>query len=140
MGDNFGSPLRQKKVKEEKEEKWAKVIVSLPAAEAKKVLAFKGPLAKSQIQWTERWLQQLVRERSLPPQLAHSDAFGQLKIFLDGADLDAVLARVRADFLKTLSGLESEAYSAHLSRSPSGGRNTLKSVGDQLLETTPYKE
>lgn len=100
---------------------------TLPKSEAKKILLHSGDLSLSQVQWTQRWLEQRIRERSLPPQLARGDAFGQIAAFLSPPNALSLLNEIRADFQKTLpletaqkeemsflTYLASEAYHEHL--------------------------
>lgn len=70
----------------------------LTEAKAKAIVSYKGALGRSAIEWVERWLDQFVRERSLPPQLAGKDFLGLLGDFLTPSDAIAVLERIRADF------------------------------------------
>ena len=69
-------------------------------ASAKHLVEFKGDLSKQQILWIERWMTQLVQERSLPPQIAGADAFAALAQILAPADCLAVLEKLREDFAR----------------------------------------
>jgi hypothetical protein len=132
---DWGNPLRKKQPKAEKPkaekpekeiQKFKKEKLTLPKTEAKKILAVSGNLSYSQIAWAQRWLDQRVRERSLPPQLAGSDAMGYLTSFLCPSDALALLDDIRRDYQKILwpdelkapdfplATLESEAYHEHL--------------------------
>lgn len=95
---DFGSPLRPKKVKEVKEEKIVPEKKVLSAATCKALLDYKGDIGDGIIRWTERWLVQLVRERSYPPQIAGSDALGALTQYLTPSDALNVLETIRRDF------------------------------------------
>ena len=154
---DWGNPLKQKKVKPEKEPKASKAPKELPKfkqvpltltkSEAKKVLNLerRTPSAQ-QTAWTQRWLEQLIRERTLPPQLAGADAYGQLCLFLSPDDCLKVLEQIRADFGKTLPletqtkdefdflrGLgELEAYHEHLYQPHRSSDNTDLSDDDPL--------
>lgn len=131
----WGNPLRKKQPKAEKPvkpskpekvEKFKPEKLTLPRGEAKKYLNRTPSLA--QTAWCQRWLQQLIRERTLPPQLAGADGYGSLCAFLSPEDCLEVLEHLRADFEKTLPleekksdefdflrGLgELEAYHEHL--------------------------
>ncbi len=131
----WGNPLRKKQPKAEKVEKikkekeiplFKKEKLTLPKTEAKKILGASGNLSYSQIAWTQRWLDQRVRERSLPPQLAGSDAMGSLTTFLSPSDALSLLDDIRRDYQKILwpeelkapelpiATLESEAYHEYL--------------------------
>jgi hypothetical protein len=97
----FGSPLKQKKVKVEKEEVWKKEKKVLSASVVKKLLEWDGDCGEGVIRWTEQWLVQLVRERSLPPQIAGSDVMGALVHYLTPTDAVEVLAKIRKEFRDT---------------------------------------
>ena len=101
---NYGSPFG-------KDWKVKKDDVELPIEKFKtpKPKLSKGAVRKlvdcdceadvSMIFWTERWLDQLIRERSLPPQIALKDPMGQLTLFLGTGALD-VFTMIRSDFKK----------------------------------------
>jgi hypothetical protein len=136
----WGSPLKPKKEKvkvlssspptKEKEkmvEKFKPIKLSMTKSEAKKILDYKKDLAVQQILWVQNWLETLIRERSLPPQLAGADGYSQLMLFLNPLDALSVLKQIREDFAKTvppekkeaddysyLSSLELGAYHEHL--------------------------
>ena len=95
MSDH-GNPLKKKKeVKEEVIKPEKKV---LPGSVVKALLGWKGVAGDSLRLWVERWLVQLVRERSLPPQIAGSDVMAALDQFLTPSDALDVLAKIRLDF------------------------------------------
>ena len=131
----WGNPLKKKQPKAEKPPKEVKEKVlpkfkqeklTLTKSEARKILNHSPTL--QQTAWTQRWLEQVIRERTLPPQLAGADAYGQMLLFLNPEDALALLEQIRADFAKTLPleakkpdefaflrGLgELEAYHEHL--------------------------
>jgi len=130
----WGNPLRKKQPKAEKAPKEVKEKVlpkfkaeklTLTKSEARKILNHSPTL--QQTAWTQRWLEQVIRERTLPPQLAGADAYGQMMLFLNPEDALKLLEQIRADFARTLPleakkdefeflrGLgELEAYHAHL--------------------------
>jgi hypothetical protein len=64
----------------------------------KGLLGFKGVLPQYAAAWLERWMAQLVQERSLPPQIAGADALGALQQMLAPQDVAEVLARLRREF------------------------------------------
>jgi hypothetical protein len=97
----FGSPLKPKKVKVEKEEVWKKEKKVLSASVVKKLLDWDEEVGDGVIRWTEQWLVQLVRERSLPPQIAGSDVMGALVHYLTPCDAVEVLAKIRKEFRDT---------------------------------------
>jgi hypothetical protein len=109
---------------------------TLPKSEAKKILLHSGDLSMAQVQWAQRWLEQRIRERSLPPQFAKADAFGQIATFLSPPNALSLLNEIRADFQKTLpleekpteesflAYLASEAYHEHLPPPHTSSRNS----------------
>ena len=142
------SPLRQKAPKAEKPEK--EVILqkfkadklTLTKSEAKKILNHSPTL--QQTAWTQRWMEQIIREKTLPPQLAGADAYGQIMLFLNPEDALRLLEQIRSDFAKTLPldakkedefaflrGLgELEAYHEHLLQSHRTSHNNHLSDDD----------
>lgn len=80
------------------EETFPKKKLIFSEAKARAILSYKGPLGTAVLGWLERWLDQWVRERSLPPQLAQKDFLARLGDFLAPPDAIAVLERLRADF------------------------------------------
>ena len=101
---NYSSPLKPKKTKKEDDKlplfKPEKLKISV--GEAKRLLNSTKPISKFQTAWIQRWLEQLVRERCLPPQIAGADALGQLNLYLSPADCLKVLEQLRADFQQTV--------------------------------------
>ena len=100
---SWASPLKPEKEPKKPQQDiptFKKEKLRLPKSEAKKLLDYSANL--HQTEWTQRWLQQLVRERSLPPQLVGDDAYGQLNRFLAPSDVLQVLESLRADFKRTL--------------------------------------
>jgi hypothetical protein len=108
---------------------------TLPKAEAKKILHHSGDLSLSQVLWTQRWLEQKICERSLPPQFARADAFGQIAMFLSPPSALSLLNEIRADFQKIvpleeksdfdfLLSLANEAYHEHLPPPQTSSRNS----------------
>jgi hypothetical protein len=141
----WGSPLKAPKPSKPVKEKTEKPLpvfkpekLNLPKSEVKKILFYSGNLSRSQILWTQNWLEQKIRERSLPPQLAKEDAFGQIVSFLAPESANALLAEIRADFQKTLPpeahkeaddfgfllSLANEAYHEHLPPPQTSSRNS----------------
>jgi len=92
----MSDPLKRKVVEKEEVIKPVKKVLS--ASVVKALLEYDGVVGDGIIRWTERWLVQLVREKSLPPQLAGSDVMGALSQFLTPSDALAVLKSVRSDF------------------------------------------
>ena len=52
-----------------------------------------------ELQWIERWLENFVRSKSLPPQCAGKDAFNSCIKFLSPLDFLAMLEALRKEFL-----------------------------------------
>ena len=77
---DFGNPLKPKKEPKKETELalFKKPKPTLPTSEAKKLLNWNKPLSKSQALWVQRWLEHLISERCLPPQLSGADALGEL--------------------------------------------------------------
>lgn len=72
--------------------------LTLSKGEARKFLDYSPSLA--QTAWCQRWLEQLIRERSLPPQIAGADGYGYFCSFLNPEDALKVLDKLREDFQK----------------------------------------
>ena len=90
---------KQKKVEVEPLlEKFKPEKARLSKSSAKALVDYKGELTKEAIQWIQRWMEQLVRERSLPPQLSGKEAYSALLQFLESADALSVLERLRLEF------------------------------------------
>lgn len=157
----WGSPLRQQqKPKEPKDakhtikqlKKFEKEVVKVTKGDAKKIVNYSGDLSYHQRAWVQRWLEQLMRERSLPPQIAGSDALGQLNLFLSPSSLAEVFVKIREDFQRTLpevesnpyqfleSLVESEAYLSLLPPPHTSSRNNHSQDDVLGLLTKSYKE
>ena len=95
------SPLKKpKKTKEEQEKegfKAAKCVV--PAATVKRVTGV-TTVDDLQCRWMERWIDQLVRENSYPPQLRSADFYSLLGTFFSGDVALAILERCRNEFAR----------------------------------------
>jgi hypothetical protein len=147
----WGNPLKKKQpkaekpleVKEKELPKFKAEKLTLTKSEARKFLNQSPSL--EQTAWTQRWLEQVIRERTLPPQLAGADAYGQMLRFLNPEDALKLLEQIRADFAKTLPldcaqkkddfdflrGLgELEAYHEHLLRPSKTSHNSHLSDDD----------
>lgn len=48
--------------------------------------------------WMERWIEQLIRERSWPPQLKGDDFYSLLGRYFDAPTILSVLEKARADY------------------------------------------
>ena len=145
----WGNPLKKKQPKAEKPPKEPKELpkfkqekLTLTKSEARKFLNQSPSL--EQTAWTQRWLEQVIRERTLPPQLAGADAYGQMLRFFSPEDALKLLEQIRADFAKTLPleekkkeefdflrGLgELEAYHEHLLQQSKTSHNSHLSDDD----------
>ena len=109
MGD-WCSPLRKKKVKEEVVKAGVSSSKDIPLFKQEKLTLSKGEARKfldyspslQQTAWCQRWLEQMIRERSLPPQIAGADGYGYFCSFLNPEDALKVLETLRADFQKVV--------------------------------------
>ena len=54
----------------------------------------------AELMWIERWLNNIVQSRSLPPQIGGADAFNAMTQFLAPQDVLALLEQLRGDFLR----------------------------------------
>jgi hypothetical protein len=96
---SYGDPLKgRQRTKEVKEEviKPEKRVLTPPVC--RELLDYKGAVGDVIIRWTERWLVQLVRERSYPPQIAGCEALASLASYLTPSDALSVLESIRRDF------------------------------------------
>jgi len=105
---DWGNPLKPKKGKDTKKvvetelPLFKREKLSLSKSEAKKVLNMSVDLGFHQIEWVQRWLEQRVRERCLPPQLSGANAFASIALFLSPPDVISLLDDIRRDFRATL--------------------------------------
>ena len=91
----WSAPKVKKGKKEEPIEKFKSVKCRVSGASAKALLERKeGSLHCS---WVERWLENLVREQSLPPQIV-GEGLGGLRRFLAPTQVDEILLRIQRDF------------------------------------------
>lgn len=106
---DWGNPIKRKQPKPEKEQKpkkeeelplFKKEKLRLTRSETKKVLAVSGPVGHSDVAWTQRWLDQIIRERSYPPHLSGEDAYALICSFLTPSDSLQLLTQIRADYEK----------------------------------------
>jgi hypothetical protein len=91
------TPLKKPKKKETEDFKKVKCVI--PAATVKKVM---GVTAVDEVQcrWMERWIDQLVRENSYPPQLKGADFYSLLGSYFSGEVALAILERARGEFAR----------------------------------------
>ena len=85
-------------------EKFKTIKPVLSKGAVRKLLDCEFEVDVGMIYWTERWLDQIIRERSLPPQIAQRDPVGQLTLFM-GTDALKVFEGIRADFKKAFPTL-----------------------------------
>lgn len=98
---DYGNPLKKRQRSEAKKEKEEVIRPErrvLNASVCRDVLDYKGVVGDGIIRWVERWLVQLVRERSLPPQIAGCDVMAALNQYLLPSDGLEVLETIRRDF------------------------------------------
>jgi hypothetical protein len=69
----------------------------LSKASVKRVVLVKN-VDEAGCYWLEHWIEQLVRERSYPPQLKSDDFYSLLGRYFDGPTILSVLERARADY------------------------------------------
>ena len=107
MSGLAGSPIFTKTKGRKIEEVKAEVLpakkkdkYSMTAAEAKRVLDTREPISSTQISWTQRFLEQKIGERCLPPQLAGGEALAQILLWLSPADSTSLLNEIRIEYRK----------------------------------------
>jgi hypothetical protein len=107
---NYGSPLTkdQKKQKTviEEEKPLEKFKPEKPFINKSNARQLSGVACDTtQMLWLQRWLEQLVRERSYPPQIAGKEPFFALTQFLTNEDCIRVLETLRLDFQRQFPSL-----------------------------------
>ena len=85
-------------------EKFKTIKPVLSKGAVRKLLDCEFEVDAGMIFWTERWLDQVIREKSLPPQIALRDPMGQLTHFL-GTDALKIFENIRADFKSSFPSL-----------------------------------
>jgi len=103
MANDWGNPLKTKSSKKKEETElplFKKEKLSLSKSEAKKILNNSQDLGFHQIEWVQRWLEQRVREKCLPPQLSGEYAFASIGKFLNPHDAISLLDEIRSDYKK----------------------------------------
>ena len=78
----------------------------LTSGAVKSILSCECPVGQSLIDWTERWISQLVRENSYPPQLVSSDFIWKLSEYFSPAVALETLQQIRTDFKKAFPIVE----------------------------------
>ena len=91
-------PKSAKTQKPKEPEKFKPQKPKVGKASAKMLVECQMDLPREAILWVERWLVQLVQERSLPPQIAGENPFGALAQLLAPRDVLEVLERIRKEF------------------------------------------
>jgi hypothetical protein len=94
----WDSPLKKKRSKEEDPLKdFKKAKPKLSNASVKRICAVKTSDTAG-CYWMERWIDQLVRERSYPPQLVSDDFYSLLQRFLEPRVIIEILEKARHDY------------------------------------------
>lgn len=99
----YGSPLgkdwkvKKDSSKEQPLEKFKTLKPSLSTKTARELV--ETSCSVPELMWIERWLDTLVRSRSLPPQCKGKDAFNALALYLAPKDVLEVLELLRTEFL-----------------------------------------
>jgi hypothetical protein len=65
--------------------------------------------------WFDRWVDQLCRERSYPPQLKSDDFYSLLGTYFDGTVILEILEKARVDYRRAFPLCEPEAEEDNLS-------------------------
>jgi hypothetical protein len=98
----MSAPLVPKSAKTQKKteelEKFKPLKPKVGKASAKMLVDCKMDLPYDALMWIQRWLIQLVQERSLPPSIAGENPFGALAQLLAPADALKVLEQIRKEF------------------------------------------
>ena len=128
----FSSPIKQKKVKVEKEEVLKlpkKEKCKIPSSTVKKLLLIDGEASEQVCLWVERWLDHLRLEQSLPPQFVSKDAHSQICQFLAPIDALKTLEKIRKDYERDFPTMNSS-------------EDSEKEQKDsfQFLDDVPYHE
>lgn len=101
MSSLWASPIQQKKPKEDpiqqelKKFKKPKSVIS--KASVKRITGVKN-VDTAGCYWFESWIDQLVRERSYPPQLKSDDFYSLLGRYFEPRTILEVLEKARADY------------------------------------------
>jgi hypothetical protein len=97
FGSPFGKDWKPKK-QEEAIETFKPIKPKVSSSSARQLVEFKGVFSREMLLWIDRWLEQLVREHSYPPQIVGKEAFSVLSRFLPTSDALKVLENIRLDF------------------------------------------
>jgi len=90
-------PLLRKKKPEDPLKDFKKTKPKLSNASVKRICGVKNS-DKAGCQWMERWIDQLVRERSYPPQLVSDDFYSLLQRFFEPRVIMEILEKARNDY------------------------------------------
>jgi hypothetical protein len=99
MEQNWASPLKPKKVKKEEVETFKKEKCVVKAGCVKKLTGHSNA-DDIQCRWVERWVDDLVRSNSYPPQLRSNDFYSLLGTYFDGDTVMSVLEKCRTEFAR----------------------------------------
>jgi hypothetical protein len=94
----WSSPLKEKKVDKEKQlkEEFKKPKCRISKGSVKKLTD--NSVDSTGCIWFERWLEQLVRENSYPPQLISDDFFGLLNRFFPVQTANTIIEKAKHDY------------------------------------------
>lgn len=101
MLDMWSSPIKQKKVKEDPiEEELKKFKKPKPLCSKATVKRTTGAsnVDVAGCFWLDKWIEQLVRERSYPPQLKSDDFYSLLGRYFEPRTILEVLEKARSDY------------------------------------------
>jgi hypothetical protein len=93
----WDSPLKKKRSKEDPLKDFKKAKPKLSNGSVKRICAVKTSDTAG-CYWMERWIDQLVRERSYPPQLVSDDFYSLLQRFLEPRVIIGILEKARHDY------------------------------------------
>lgn len=95
---NFSSPLKKRRTKVDDSLKdFKKKRPLLSNASVKRICSVKTSDTAC-CQWLQNWIEQLVRERSYPPQLVSDDFYSLLSRYFDSKVIIEILEKVRYDY------------------------------------------
>ena len=94
----WSSPLKQPKApKAPKEEEFKKEKCKISKGAAKSIAKAKG-MDERGAEWVSRWIDQHVRENSLPPQLVSNDFVSLLGVYMEPLKGSLILEKLREDY------------------------------------------
>ena len=80
----------------------------LTTGAVKSILMCKETVGQSLIDWTERWITQLVREHSYPPQLVSADFIWKLSEYFSPTLALEILQQIRTDYKNAFPTISSK--------------------------------